>query len=128
MTVEKPVDKWTVNDFLRYLAVKHAEKYGADYVPPGRNWQAERGLIGNIIGTRGKNAKPRKHEPAVLKAFIDQCFATHRVSAQYPTVNFTWWWKWRAQEWARIVAEYKRKEAAETAKQAQANEDLSDWF
>ncbi len=53
---EKPVDKWTVNNFIAYLA---------DYVPPGRNWQDERGLIGGIIGTRGKNTKPRKHEPVI---------------------------------------------------------------
>lgn len=125
---EKPVDKWNVKDFLDYLTDKHLAVYGTEYVPPARNWQAERGLIGGLIGTRGKNAKPRKYEPEVVKAFIDHCFANHSCTPQWPTVNFSWWWKWKAQDWARIVAQEQRRQAAETAQETQANEDLRGWF
>jgi len=127
---EKPTADWTVNDFLRYLADRHLAVYGTEYTPPGRNWQVERGLIGTLIGTKGRNAKPRKYEPEVVRAFIDECFRSHKCTAQYPTVNFTWWWKWRAQEWHRIVAaEGRRKQLAEQGYEKSSGEDWSDtWF
>ncbi|NYV67623.1 hypothetical protein HYI36_20295 [Bacillus sp. Gen3] len=126
---DKPVDKWTVNDFLAYVADRHLELYGVEY-RPFRSWQAERGLIGGIIGTRGKNAKPRKHEPAVLKAFIDECFASHRVSAQYPGVSFGWFWTYKSAIWQRIIAEESRKEQRQQAETtaSQTWDDLADWL
>lgn len=122
---DKPVDKWTVNDFLSYVADRHLELYGVEY-RPFRSWQAERGLIGGIIGTR---TKPRKHEPAVLKEFIDECFASHRVSAQYPGVSFGWFWTYKSALWQRVIAEHVRQEQRQQAETTnQSWEELSDWL
>lgn len=127
---EKPVANWSVNDFLAYLADRHLEVYGTEYVPPGRNWQAERGLIGNLIGTKGRNAKPRKYEPEVVKTFIDNCFAVHKCTPKFPTVSFTWIYKWKTDIWARVVAEAERKVAMEARRATQEveAEDLADWL
>lgn len=124
---EKDVDKWTTNDFLAYLVDRHVELYGTEYVPPGRNWQAERGLIGNLIGTRGKNGKPRKYEPAVVKAFIDECFRKHRCTPQYPMVSFTWLWKWKTAEWARVLAEHEKRQQAQKPTKVDF-EELAEWL
>lgn len=126
---EKDVSQWNSNDFLHYLSDRHLAVYGTEYTPPGRNWQAERGLIGNLIGTKGRNAKPRKYEPEVLRNFIDECLRVHRTTTQYPTASLTWFWKWKTDIWARVVADYQRKVAAARAKQAESDvEDLSDWL
>lgn len=127
---DKPTADWNANDFLAYIADRHLAVYGTEYTPPGRNWSLERGLIGSLIGTKGRNAKPRKYEPEVVRAFIDSCFASHRCTPQWPTVSFTWFWKWKTDVWARVLADYQRKvAAAERAKQAESDvEDLSDWL
>ncbi|MEH7521744.1 hypothetical protein V7149_00455 [Bacillus sp. JJ1503] len=125
--LEKPVDKWTTNDFLDYIVDRHFEVYGTEYTPPGRNWQVERGLIGNLIGTRGKNAKPRKYPNKVVKAFIDECFRNHKCTPQYPTVSFTWLWKWKTAEWARVLAEHARKERAQETS-APITEETIEWL
>jgi hypothetical protein len=120
---EKPVAKWTTNDFIAYLCDRHLATYGTEYTPPGRNWQVERGLIGTLIGTKGKNAKPRKYEPEVVKAFIDECLRTHRCTAKWPTVSFTWLWKWKTDVWARVQADVKRKACVQ-----QADDFDDDWL
>jgi hypothetical protein len=127
---EKPTADWNANDFLAYIADRHLAVYGTEYTPPGRNWSLERGLIGSLIGTKGRNPKPRKYEPEVVRAFIDECLRTHRCSPQYPTVSFTWLYKWKTDIWARVLADYQRKvAAAERAKQAESEvEDISDWL
>lgn len=129
---EKAVADWNVKDFTDYLADRHLAVYGTEYTPPGRNWQVERGLIGGLIGTRGKNAKPRKYEPELVKAFIDECFRVHKCTPQWPTVSFQWLWKWKTDIWVRMVAEHGRKQAAEArAKQGDApevDENLIDWL
>jgi len=126
----RPIDEWNVATFTAYLTERHLEVYGTEYLPPGRNWRMEQGLIGNLIGTRGKTPKPRKYEPAVVKAFIDECFRIHRTSPQYPTVNFTWLYKWKTDVWARVVAEEqakaRRSEAVESV--GMSAEELSDWL
>jgi hypothetical protein len=123
---EKPVARWSTNDFIAYLCDRHLAIYGAEYTPPGRNWQVERGLIGTLIGTKGKNAKPRKYEPEVVKAFIDECFRTHRCTPQWPTVSFTWLWKWKTDVWARVVATEQRK--AIVMKAVEEDEQIDDWL
>lgn len=127
---EKDVSQWSVNDFISYIADRHLAVYGTEYTPPGRNWSLERGLIGSLIGTKGRNPKPRKYEPEVVRAFIDSCFASHRCTAQYPTVSFTWFYKYKTNEWARVLAEHNRKvAAAERTKQAESDvEDILDWL
>jgi hypothetical protein len=119
---EKPVDKWSVNDFLSYISDRHYQLYGVEY-RPGRSWAAERGLIGGLIGTR---QKPRKYEPALVKAFIDECFRTHRVSREYPGVSFTWFWTYKTAVWQRVLADAKRKQAVQQAVEQDEFDD--DWL
>lgn len=122
---DKPVSGWTVNDMLAYIADKHLELYGVEYVPY-RSWSVERGLLGNLIGTR---TKPRRYEPEVVKRFVDECFANHRVSAQYPGVSFGWFWTYKKAVWQRVLAEEKRKEAAAKAESDNDKwDELADWL
>lgn len=122
---DKPIEKWTVNDMLAYVADKHVELYGIEYVPY-RSWSAERGLLGNLIGTR---TKPRKYSPTVVKRFVDECFASHRVSPQYPGVSFGWFWTYKKAVWQRVLAEEKRKEAATKAESDNDKwDELADWL
>jgi hypothetical protein len=128
MTTDKPVNDWNVRDFTNYLAERHEQLFGVPYVPY-RSWKVEQGLIGSIIGTRGKNAKPRKHEPAVLKRFIDECFREYRPTRQYPGISFGFMWTYKKATWQRVLAELKREE---TVKQATDDRDkwneLADWI
>lgn len=101
---DKPTESWSVNDFLAYLTDRHHEVYGIEY-RPFRNWQVERGLIGGLIGTKGRSPKPRKHEPALVRKFIDECFASHRTTPQYPGVSFGWFWSYKSNVWQRVLAE-----------------------
>jgi len=127
---DKPVANWTTNDFLAYLSDRHLEVYGTEYLPPGRNWQVERGLIGTLIGTRGKNPKPRKYEPEVVKRFIDECFRIHRCTPQYPTVSFTWLYKWKTDVWARVVSEEaaKQRQAEAVESVGMSADELDGWL
>jgi hypothetical protein len=118
---EKPVDKWTVNDLLAYIAERHAQVYGVEY-RPFRSWSAERGLIGGLIGTR---QKPRKYEPELVKAFVDECFKTHKGTREYPGVSFSWLWQFKTQIWQRLEAEAKRKAVVQ---QAEAEPFDDDWL
>jgi hypothetical protein len=119
---EKPVEKWTVNDLLAYITERHAEVYGIEY-RPFRSWSAERGLIGGLIGTR---QKPRKYEPAVVKAFVDECFRVHKGTREYPGVSFTWLWTYKTAVWQRVLAESQRKAAVQQAVNADEIDD--DWL
>jgi hypothetical protein len=124
---EKPVDKWTVNDLLSYTAEKHAQVYGVEY-RPYRSWSAERGLIGGLIGTR---QKPRKYEPEMVKAFIDECLKTHKGTHEYPGVSFTWLWTYKTAVWQRVQAEANRnaeREARRNHQPQQPIEDITEWL
>lgn len=119
---EKLVENWTVNDFLAYITERHAEVYGVEY-RPFRSWAAERGLIGGLIGTR---QKPRKYEPEVVKAFIDECFRIHKSTREYPGVSFTWFWTYKTAVWQKVLAEMKRKAIVQKAVEADEIDD--DWL
>lgn len=122
---DKPIENWTVNDMLAYVADKHLALYGIEYVPY-RSWSAERGLLGNLIGTR---TKPRKYSPAVVKRFVDECFASHRVSPQYPGVSFGWFWTYKKAVWQRVLAEEQRRKAvARAASDNDKWDELADWL
>jgi hypothetical protein len=123
---EKPIDKWTVNDMLAYISDRHAEVYGVEY-RPYRSWQAERGLIGSLIGTKGRNPKPRKYEPELVKAFVDECFRTHKATREYPGVSFTWLWTYKTSIWQRVQAEARRAKLA-TIENEMDYEDLAEWL
>lgn len=116
---EKPVANWTTNDFIAYITARHAEVYGVEY-RPFRSWSAERGLIGGLIGTR---QKPRKYEPELVKAFIDECFRSHKGTREYPGVSFTWLWTYKTAVWQRVQAEAKRKVIVQQAETEQFDDD-----
>jgi hypothetical protein len=120
---EKPVANWTVNDLLAYIAERHAKVYGVEY-RPFRSWQAERGLIGGLIGTR---QKPRKYEPELVKAFVDECFRTHKGTREYPGVSFTWLWTYKTAVWQRVQADVKRKVNVQQVVE-QTEEFDDDWL
>jgi hypothetical protein len=120
---EKPVANWTVNDLLSYIAERHAQVYGVEY-RPFRSWSAERGLIGGLIGTR---QKPRKYEPELVKAFIDECFRSHKGTREYPGVSFTWLWTYKTAVWQRVLADVKRKASVQQAVE-QTQEFDDDWL
>jgi hypothetical protein len=120
---EKPVDKWSVNDLLAYIAERHAQVYGVEY-RPFRSWSAERGMIGGLIGTR---QKPRKYEPELVKAFVDECFRSHKGTREYPGVSFTWLWTYKTAVWQRVQAEAKRKASVQQAVE-QTQEFDDDWL
>jgi hypothetical protein len=125
---EKEVVDWTTNNFLEYLSAKHEETYGVEYVPPGRSWNLERGLIGGLIGTKGKNAKPRKYSPELVKRFIDECFRTHKLNG-YSGVSFTWFWKWKTEIWQRVLIDSLSEESNEKAiKSSDKFDEVSDWL
>lgn len=107
----RPISEWNVATFTAYLTDRHREVYGTEYLPPGRNWRMEQGLIGSLIGTKGRNPKPRKHEPELIKRFIDECFRIHRCTPEYPNVSFTWLWKWKTAVLVRVVAEAEAEKA-----------------
>jgi hypothetical protein len=124
---EKPVANWTVNDLLSYIAERHAQVYGVEY-RPYRSWSAERGLIGGLIGTR---QKPRKYEPELVKAFVDECFKTHKGTREYPGVSFTWLWTYKTSVWQRVQAEANRnaeREARRNHQPQQPIEDITEWL
>jgi hypothetical protein len=123
---EKPVASWTVNDLLAYITSKHLEVYGVEY-RPYRSWSAERGLIGGLIGTK---VKPRKYEPEVVKAFIDECFRSHKGTREYPGVSFSWLWTYKTAVWQRVEADMKRKAIVEESKKRAVEEDeqIDDWL
>jgi hypothetical protein len=116
---EKPVANWTVNDLLAYIAERHAQVYGVEY-RPFRSWSAERGLIGGLIGTR---QKPRKYEPELVKAFVDECFHSHKGTREYPGVSFTWLWTYKTAVWQRVQADSKRKVSVQKAEKEEFDDD-----
>lgn len=127
---ERHIDDWNTTTFHAYLADKHEEVYGITYVPM-RSWQVEKGLLGNYIGTARKKGT---HDKAIVKAWIDECFRTHKASAQYPGLSFGFIAGYKKYELQRVegrakeervaadkIAEWKRLES-------ESSEDIIEWF
>lgn len=124
---DKPVSKWNVNDFLRYMDDLHQELFGVEYAPFG-SWAAERGQVGNAIGTQRKEGKYSKE---VVKRFIDQCFKTYQPTDKYPGINFGFCMTYRKQDLQRIIlaVEKERKENEIQANQSEeVSSDIIEWF
>lgn len=128
------IDDWNVTTFHAYLSDKHEELFGCQYVPM-RGWQAEKGIIGRLIGTR---AKEGTHDKRLIKRFIDEAYKTYKPTKQYPGTNFGFIYAYRrnilqrleAEEAQERQAEQRRKEAEAWARE-QASKDsdmLDDWF
>ncbi len=124
---ERNIEDWNTTTFHAYLADKHKELFGIDYVP-FKGWNAEKGMIGDIIGTR--TGKPRKGSNEALKRFIDLTFADYKPTPQYPGTSFGFMWTYRKNVWQRIQAESMRRQAAEAKREQQAQDwdELADWL
>ena len=119
---ELPVDKWNTRHFAHYLADEHKRLYGVDYVP-FRGYQAEAGILGRYIGT---TKKPGLYDKALVKAFIDACFAEYKPSAQYPGLSFGFMSTYMTRNLQRLQAEEARKATANDAVQASDNDKLDE--
>lgn len=118
----RDIDDWNTSTFHAYMTHKHTEIFGCDYVP-FPNFAAEKGWLGDLIGTRGKQGKPRTASNADVKRFIDECFASYVPKPQYPGTSFGWIRKYRANVWQRIQVEAK---VQERRKQAVVNDEMTD--
>lgn len=122
----RDIEDWNTTTFHAYLSDKHREMFGVDYVP-FRGWNAEKGMIGNLIGTKTKKATAEK---AMVKRFIDETFRDYRPSPEYPGTSFGFMWTYRKNVWQRIQAESKRRQAAQVKTEEQAKDwsEIADWL
>lgn len=124
------IDDWNVTTFCAYLQSKHTELFGIDYAPM-RGWRAEQGILGGIIGTRGKTPKPRTASNALVKAFIDETFESYTPNAQYPGTSFGFMFTYRKNVLQRLQAEEVAKERRRKAVEESDNNDwdeVSEWL
>src|SRR5699024_11784933 len=88
---------WNTTTFHAYLSDKHEEMFGCTYAP-FRGWQAEKGIIGRLIGTQSKAGT---HSKALVKRFIDETFATYNPTPKYPGTRFGFMYTYRKNELQR---------------------------
>jgi len=119
---QKPVEKWNVRDFHAYMQDEHLRRYGVSYAPM-RSWRTEQGLLGNIIGTAKKEGT---HDKALIKAFIDRCFANYKPNANYPGISFGFMWTYMQRELQLAELDARKAEAAAHA--SEEMDDLAEWL
>ena len=120
----KPIEKWNVNDFMQYFGDQHLERFEVEYMPMG-SWAAERGLIGNTIGTQKKAGKVDK---AVFKRFLDICLDEYKPTRQYPGTSIGFLITYRKNVLQRAEIELRSEERIEAEQMAEVSTDISDWF
>lgn len=123
---EKPIEKWNVNDFVAYMDDLHQELFGIPYAPM-RSWSAERGLLGNAIGT---TKKAGKHDKEVIKRFIDETFRNYTPTQQYPGTSFMFMYTYRQQDLQRITKDVQQRKLDEKKAEeiTQDQSSISDWL
>lgn len=123
---EKPVEKWNVRDFHAYLQAEHQRRFNVIYAPM-KSWRTEQGLLGNIVGTAKKKGT---HDKALIKAFIDRCFANYKPTQDYPGISFGFMWTYMQRELQLAELDVKKKREAEDAveKAKNAMEGLAEWL
>lgn len=119
---EIPVDKWNVKHFHAYLSDEHQRKFNVSYAPM-KSWRTEQGLLGNIVGTAKKAGT---HDKALIKAFIDRCFANYKPTQDYPGISFGFMWTYMQRELQ--LAEMDAKKAEALAKASEEMEGLAEWL
>ena len=119
---ELPVEKWNTAHFTRYLIAEHKRIIGIDYTP-FRGYQAEAGMLARYIGT---TRKPGQYDKALVKAFIDACFAEYKPSAQWPGLSFGFMQTYMTRNLQRLQAESMRKATASDAVKASDNDKLDE--
>lgn len=116
---QKAVADWNVRDFHTYMQALHRERFNVDYRPQA-GWGREQKLLGELIGTA---RKPGTADKALVKAFIDECFATYRPTAAYPGTNFGWLWQYRSNVWQRLQLEARSAQG-----RTDVDDDNGEWF
>lgn len=120
----KPIEKWNVNDFMQYFGDQHLERFEVEYMPMG-SWAAERGLIGNTIGTQKKKGNVDK---AVFKRFLDICLDEYKPTRQYPGTSIGFLLTYRKNVIQQVMVEVQTEEKVEVEQVAEVSTDISDWF
>lgn len=115
----RDINDWNTKTFHAYMIDEHNRIFGVDYVPFG-GWPREQGTLGNLIGTRTKEATADK---ADVKRFIDECFASYKPTAEYPGTSFGFSWSYRKNVWQQVQAESNRRKMA----QAKVEKQETDW-
>lgn len=128
----RPLETWNTSTFCAYLTDHHRELFGIDYAPM-RGWRAEQGILGGLIGTAGKSPKPRMASNALVKAFIDETFASYTPTPEWPGTSFGFMWTYRKADWQRLqaaeLARERRKTSVELAQQtAMTDDELEAWL
>ena len=123
----RDIDDWNTTTFTSYMADKHREEFGCEYVPM-RNWGFEQGQIGRLIGTKTKEGTTSK---AVVKRFIDEAFAEYKPTKDWPGTSFGFIYSYRRNILQRVQAEesekVRREERAAEVEDV-SYDDLSDWL
>lgn len=119
---ETDVSKWNTRHFHDYLRDEHKRLYNVDYTP-FRGYQAEAGMLARYIGTA---RKPGQYDKALVKAFIDACFAEYKPSADYPGLSFGFMQTYMTRHLQRLQAEQARKATASDAVKASDNDKLDE--
>lgn len=120
-----PIEKWNTTTFHEYLIDRNRELYGVTYEPFGsgpvsRRWSTEKGQLKNAIN---------KHGAEVIREYIDICFATHRVSPQYPAMSFGFIFAFKRTELQQAELAVKRKQQQQQrVESAETTEIDEDWF
>src|SRR5690625_3678551 len=119
------IDDWNTTTFHAYMQSRHRELFGCEYVP-FRGWQAEKGMLGRLIGTRQRKGT---HDKAIIKRFIDEGFKSYKPTAQYPGTSFGFLYSYRRNILQRLEAEDRRKESVKQAEMTAEDYDrLSEWL
>ena len=121
----RDIEDWNVTTFHAYMVDKHKEMFGCEYVP-FRGWQAEKGMLGRLIGTR---TRAGTHDKAMIKRFIDEGFKSYKPTPQYPGTSFGFLYSYRRNILQQLEAEEGRKESVKQAEMtAEEYDRLSDWL
>lgn len=121
----RPIDDWNTLTYTEYLKDEHKRIFGIDYAPM-RSWRIEQGMIGDLIGTK---TKERTVSNALVKAFIDEAFATYTPNASYPGTSFGFSYSYRRNILQRLQAEEMKQEQRKVSEDnADSLEDLADWL
>lgn len=124
---EVPVEEWNVNHFFGYMNDLSERNFGVSYAPM-RSWNFERGLIGNIIGTKKKEGT---HDKLLVKSFIDYTFSQYKPSTQFPAPTFGFLWTYRQTDLQRVQKDYRQKQEVVKTHEIfieDINENLDEWF
>lgn len=125
----RPLETWNVVSFTEYLKDEHIRTFGIPYAPM-RSWGVEQGILGDLIGTQSrKNPKPRTVSNSLVKAFIDEAFATYTPNANYPGTSFGFSYSYRRNILQRLQAEEMKREQRKVSEEnADSLEDIAEWL